>query len=185
MTDYTGALQEKVACLDSLDDLVQAIRIAAIERGVDVHVHSKGTWSRILNEQQAPSYPHLVEIALACSLPLPPAPPLEAAKGVEEWHQVGDEPPRFGVLLSQAGTVSVREVEGADSLKVVRRKAKPKAPRRKRKAVLTLSDIGPVPPEKVGRGKAGNPEAIRKAAELAAAELERCQWEGDAAPLCP
>lgn len=173
--DYLSALREKAESLDSLSALVTEVERKAAESGVDVQIHSKGTWSRLINGKQEPAYQHLVEIALLCNLPLPPLPPLIAAQGVVEWHRRGKGPPQFGILLETAGTVTIKPDAKATSLAV--RLVRPRTGtlrrgRAKSRDLIRLEDIKPVEARLLGRGKSGNPVTLRAAAAHAAAELE-------------
>jgi hypothetical protein len=135
--EYLKALRAKVQTLGSLDDLVNAVEAGAQERSVDVRVHSKGTWSRILSGQQTPAYRHLVEIALACDLPLPHRPPQEAARDVEHWHTLGEKTPRFGLLMDEPANVRVKPDREAPDLVVT--VSRPKRRRRTPRATIHLA----------------------------------------------
>ena len=172
---YLEALRHKAETLDSLDQLVEIIQEKVDRAGIDMCVHSKGTWSRLLSGKQEPGYPHLVEIALLCDLPLPDVPPLVAAREVVEWHQIGKQPPRFGILMSAPGKVEIATDDQADSVVVDVVRARTASVRRVRartKGIILIEQIKPVDERLLGRGKSGNPVTIRAAAQRAAAELD-------------
>jgi len=153
-------LEKRVRELGSLDALVAAIRRAAEAQSLVIRPYSKGTWSRILRRLQRPTYNHLVQIALACGKQLPPPPPEVLAQQVKRWETVGDGRPQFGLLLD--GPARIRVTPTAEAQGICVRVVTP----RKRQA--RLPESGPIPPERLGRGKSGNPEAIRRAAVEAA-----------------
>lgn len=161
-TDYIEALKQAVQRLGNLDRFVASIPATA------GRPYSKGTWSRILRGVQEPAYEHLRQIALACGLPLPEPPPEALVRHVQEWRTVGDGPPRYGVLLAVPARVSVALNDDGFAVNVISRK-------RRR---VRLPENGPVPPELLGRGKSGNPDAIRRAVAEAAAiwRVEVGRW---------
>jgi hypothetical protein len=164
----------------SLGDLVAQVRRKAQVRRVAVVPYSKGTWSRILNGEQPVRYPHQVQIALLRDLPLPDPPPQEAAKGVDAWEVVGDGPPRFGVLLAEGGDVRFTpkaEAEGVQ-VRLVRARTRPRSGEgRGDRVTIRVSEIS-VLERNLERGHAGQPDAIRAAAQRAAAALEEGQDGG-------
>ena len=113
VTDYRDELDAAYREAGSLRNLVEAMRAAGIEQPASI-----ADWSRILRGVEMP-YPHQCQVARLRGLPTPPMPPLVEAEGVGEWHKVGKDPARFGLLVDRPGEVAYSPSDnGATALKV-------------------------------------------------------------------
>jgi len=97
--DYLAALDHAYAQAGSLRELHEAFS-KKLE-----FPYSIGTWGRLLNRRQEPSYNQLCQIALLTGLPLPPMPLAVRIRTVKQCQVIGNKP-TFALLVSDGGTIS-------------------------------------------------------------------------------
>jgi hypothetical protein len=147
--------------------------------------HPRSYWHAVASGRFDPGWRELDALLTANGQPAqgpPPAKVLEAS-GVERIITVSDDPD-LALLVRVEGamptSVSIRANGGVPEQTVrpslrVTYVTLPKVTRKRTTTgfrFLSLSDIGPVEPAKIGRGKSGEPGAIRAAAQAAARVLE-------------
>ena len=145
---------------------------------------SASLWWQVGHNRRPPTRKQHNAACRYLGLPEMPAPPAEvvATSGVKYVIRANGDDPDTAILARTGGEALSRiRMEGAGvpigdgdpapqatftSCKTPQVKRKPRAT-----GILTLADIPPVDPAKIGRGKSGNQEAIRAAVARAAAAM--------------
>ena len=145
--------------------------------------HPRSYWHGVASGRFEPGWRELDALLTANGEPAqgpPPAKVMEAS-GVERIITVSDDPDLALLVRVEGATptsVSIRANGGVPGQTVrpslrVTYVTLPKVTRKRTTTgFLSLSDIGPVDPTKIGRGKSGEAGAIRAAAQAAARVLE-------------
>ena len=169
-------------------ELVAALKVGRTWQSIAdalTPAHPRSYWAGVASGRFEPPLAERNAVRLALSLDPLPTPPADVvrASGVEYVISTHDAPD-LALLVRTDGAIpdavrirtnGKRFSDGTygDSCRVTC-VTSPATQRRARRApiVPTLDNIGPVAPERIGRGKSGNAVAIARTARLAAAEME-------------
>lgn len=144
---------------------------------------SASLWWQIVKQGRQPTRQQSNAVLRHYDKPEIPEPPTEivARSGVGRVKVLSDNPD-VALLVDSRGQEIVRvTVTGAGipapessvetSVRFTQGKIPGEGRNRVSKGILSCSTLEPLDPTKIGRGKSGNPDAIRDAAQRAAAEL--------------